>query len=110
MRRELSTTASAKPPAPQALLAVGTVHPSTSTLTVVTKRSRMRAVLLLAVAALCLVKFRAALVLRHFRTILLIHLWPILRLAQLLAILPAVIGLSELGLIVLGTEIRRREV
>jgi hypothetical protein len=70
----------------------------------------MRAVLLLAVAALRLVKFRAALVLRHFRTILLIHLWPILSLAQLLPILPAVIGFSELGLIVLRTEIRCREV
>ena len=107
---ELSTPASAIPRATKALLAAGTVHPGTSTLTVVTKRSSMRAALLLAVATLRPVKFRATLVLRHFRTILLIHLWPILSLAQLLPVLPAVIGISKLCLIVLCTEIRCREV
>jgi hypothetical protein len=70
----------------------------------------MRAALLLTVAALRLVRFRAALVLRHFRSILLIHFWTILSLAQLLAILPSIIGPLELGLIVLRTEIRARDV
>ena|SRR5215469_246292 len=105
----LSTTASAKPCASQALLAACTIHPGASTLTVVTKRTKMRAALLLTVTALRLVKFRVALVLRHLRTILLIHLWPILRLPQLLAILATVIGIPELGLVVLCTKIGRRE-
>jgi len=77
---------------------------------VVTKRTRIRAALLLAIAALRLVEFRAALVLRHLRTILLIHLWPILGLPQLLGILIAIIGVPELCLVVLCTEIGRGEV
>ena len=91
------------------MLAPRTVHPGISPVAVVTKGTRIRATLLLAVAALRLVIIRAALVLRHLWTILLIHWLSILRLSQLLAILSAVVGVAVLRLVMLCAEVGSSE-